>query len=234
MGEFNFSGQYQQNPMPKEGGVIKKNWLKFYDRDELFKSIEKGEINVAGIIQSWDTANKVQEHNDYSVCITLLRDTKDVSYVLDVYREKLEFPALIRKIAEKHNLAKGKYKKAIDILIEDQASGTSLIQALKTDHQIYSKSIKPEYDKQTRLISVSHLIENGKCLFPSDKQNWWMDFEQELLRFPKVKHDDQCDALSQALQFEILPPLYVATRHPWESNELTKNFYSGINWKNCW
>ena len=141
MGEFYFAGQYQQNPMPKEGGVIKKVWLKFYNEKELFKSIEKGEINVAGIIQSWDTANKIQEHNDYSVCVTILRDTKDVSYVLDVYREKLEFPALIRKIAEKYNLGKEKYKKAIDLLIEDQASGTSLIQALKTDHQIYSKNI---------------------------------------------------------------------------------------------
>ena len=36
MGEFNFSGQYQQNPMPKEGGVIKKNWLKFCDILNIF------------------------------------------------------------------------------------------------------------------------------------------------------------------------------------------------------
>lgn len=28
-----------------------------------------------------------------------------------------------------------------------------------------------------------------------------MDFENELLRFPKVKHDDQCDALSQLLNY---------------------------------
>lgn len=232
MGEFNFSGQYQQNPMPKEGGVIKKNWLKFYDREELFKSINRGEIEVAGIIQSWDTANKVLEHNDYSVCITLLRDTNEVSYILDVYREKLEFPALIRKIAEKYAVEKEKQKHSIDLLIEDQASGTSLIQALKTDHEIYPQGIKPEYDKQTRLISISHLIENGKCLFPSDKPHWWMEFEKELLRFPRVKHDDQCDALSQALQYEILPPLYVATRHRWKTIELTKNYFQGFDWDN--
>jgi predicted phage terminase large subunit-like protein len=200
MGEFNFAGQYQQNPMPREGGVIKKNWLQFYDEAELFKSIENAEIKVDCIVQSWDTASKIKEHNDFSVCITVLRDTNDVNYLLKVYRDRLKFPELIRKIAQKYETAKEKYKRSIVILIEDQASGTSLIQALRQDHKIYPVGIKPEYDKETRLMAVSHLIENGNCLFPSNKPHWWLDFENELLRFPRGKHDDQCDALSQVLQ----------------------------------
>ncbi|MFA6550591.1 MAG: phage terminase large subunit [Candidatus Gracilibacteria bacterium] len=200
MGEFNFAGQYQQNPMPREGGVIKKNWLQFYDEAELFKSIENAEIKVDCIVQSWDTASKIKEHNDFSVCITVLRDTNDVNYLLNVYRDRLKFPELIRKIAQKYETAKEKYKRSIVILIEDQASGTSLIQALRQDHKIYPVGIKPEYDKETRLMAVSHLIENGNCLFPSKKPHWWPDFENELLRFPRGKHDDQCDALSQVLQ----------------------------------
>lgn len=89
--------------------------------------------------------------------------------MLDVYREKLEFPFLIKKVAKKFENAKEQYKHRIEIFIEDQASGTSLIQALNQDYRIYPKGIKPEYDKETRLISVSNLIENGKCLFPDDK-----------------------------------------------------------------
>lgn len=236
MGEFNFAGQYQQNPMPREGGVIKRNWLKGYYRDELFACIAKGKIEVAGIIQSWDTANKVMENNDYSVCLTLLRDRKGFSYVLDIYREKLEFPSLIRKVAEKYKADKEKYKYAVYLLIEDQMSGTSLIQTLKREHEVYPIAIKPEYDKVTRLISVSHLIENETCLFPLDNPHWWQDFEQELLRFPKVKHDDQCDALSQALQYEILPPLHTRIRSSMrrEMYELTKNYCDDINWDNYW
>lgn len=225
MGEFNFAGQYQQNPMPREGGVIKKNWLKFYDKDALFKSIDKGEIKVAGIIQSWDTANKIMENNDYSVCVTILRDRKGRSYVLDVYRERLEFPSLIRKVAEKYKTDKEKYKHPLYVLIEDQMSGTSLIQTLRKEHHMYTRAIKPEYDKVTRLISVSNLIENGTCLFPADRPRWWQDFEQELLRFPRVKHDDQCDALSQALRFVVPGPLRIVTRHRRESYDLTKNCY---------
>ena len=189
----------EKNPMPREGGIIKKDWLQFYTREKLFKSIKNGEIKAVGIIQSWDTASKIEEHNDYSVCITILRDSAGINYVLDVYRVKLEFPDLIRKVAWKYETEKEKYRQHITVLIEDQASGTNLIQALREAHKVYSVPIKPEYDKQTRLMSVSHIIEDGKCLFPSGEPSWWMDFENELLRFPRAKHDDQCDALSQAL-----------------------------------
>lgn len=228
MGEYNFAGQYQQNPAPREGGVIKKKWLQFYNREELFKAIDYGEVKVNCIIQSWDTANKIEQHNDYSVCITMLRDTEDKNYVLDVYREKLEFPFLIKKIAQKFEDAKERYKHCIYALIEDQASGTSLIQALKQDYGIYPRGIKPEYDKETRLLAVSNLIENGKCLFPDDKPDWWFDFEQELLRFPKTRHDDQCDALSQALSEEVYGPLKIHTSsRPRRYNYgITKGFMS--------
>jgi len=199
MGEYDFAGQYQQNPSPREGGLIKAHYFKFYNRDELLKNIEKGETIIKDIVQSWDTANKIEEHNDYSACITALIDKKGTIYLLDVYREKLEFPDLIRKVVEKHDHAKQKYMHSVTLLIEDQASGTSLIQELKNSYKLYPEGIKPEYDKKSRLISVSYLIENGKCQFPNNNPHWWLDFEQELLRFPKTKHDDQVDALTQLL-----------------------------------
>ncbi len=198
-GEYNFAGQYQQDPAPREGAVIKNKWLQYYDPDELKKGIKDGSIKPQFVIQSWDTANKVEEHNDYSACITMLFDRQKKSYVLESYREKLEFPSLIRKVKEKYEFAKNTYKCSIQLFIEDNGSGTQLIQTLKNEYKIYPLAIKPEYDKATRLQSVSHLIENGSCLFPNDEPHWWHNFLHELLRFPKAKHDDQCDALSQAL-----------------------------------
>lgn len=202
VGEYTFAGQYQQNPAPREGGVIKEAWLNFYNKAKLLKQIEEGEIQVDYIMQSWDTAYKTEEMNDYSVCVTILVDKKGDFYILDVYREKLQFPTLIKAVVNKHNQAKMEYKKGIDVLIEDKASGQSIIQELRHNHLIYARKINPEYDKKTRLMAVSHLVENGKCRFPDHKPAWWRDFEQELLRFPQVKHDDQCDALSQALAYK--------------------------------
>ena len=136
------------------------------------------------------------------VCITVLRDIYNKNYVLHCYRDKLEFPSLIRKIIEIHNVAKAKYKHSIDVLIEDRASGTQIIQTLKNDHMIYPIAINPEYDKKARLMGVSHLIENGSCLFPNNEPHWWPDLEKELLIFPRGKYDDQCDALSQVLNYQ--------------------------------
>ena len=178
--------------------------------EELWKRIESGEIKIKSIIQSWDTACKIKENNDYSVCITVLRDTNNNNYILDVYREKLEFPELIKKIVKIHDWAKGHYKRRIDVLIEDKASGTQIIQTLRKDHNIRPREIKPEHDKESRLHGVSHLIENGSCLFPDNDPHWWLDFETELLRFPNSKHDDQCDALSQLLGHKSKPSIFDA------------------------
>jgi hypothetical protein len=78
--------------------------------------------------------------------------------------------------------AKSQYECSVEVLIEDCGSGTQLIQTLKREFRICPISIKPDYDKATRLQSVSHLIENGTCLFPDNNPPWWHEFEQELLR----------------------------------------------------
>lgn len=200
-GEYNFAGQYQQNPAPIEGCIIKEKWLQFYDKEQLFKDIENDKIKIVNIFQSWDTASKVGKHNDYTACITALHASDGKTYILDVFRERLEFPDLIRRVDLKYKEEKEEYKHSVKLLIEEENSGIALIQELKNKHEIYPIPIKPEYDKETRLKIVSNLIENGTCLFPEDRPYWWMDFEKELLRFPAVKHDDQADALSQLLYY---------------------------------
>lgn len=191
IGEFAFAGQYQQLPMPQEGGLIKKRWLQYYN--------EKDSIQFTKILMSWDTANKSGVNNAYSVCLTLgvTRDNK--YYLLDCYREKLDFPDLIKQVLGRYNKLRRENKCPVLVLIEDKASGTQIIQTLKAEHHISPIEVKPEYDKETRLKSISHLLENGTCLFPKDNPHWWFDFELELLRFPSVQHSDQCDALSQTL-----------------------------------
>lgn len=197
MGEYAFAGQYQQNPAPLDGGFIKKKWFKFYNKAELIKNIKENKIRGGEIIQSWDSASTIKESSDYSVCLTFFVHEAEF-YLLDCYRAKLEFPDLLKKIKELHLSAKNKYECSVDIMMEGKASGIQAIQCLEKE-RVYLNEVQPEHDKQTRLRNVSHLIENGSCMFPDNNPDWWYDFEQELLRFPNAKHDDQCDALSQAL-----------------------------------
>ena len=75
---YDFAAQYQQSPMPLEGGLIKWSWFRFYDR---VPERQEGDL----VTQSWDTAAKVGEINDFSVCTTWLRRGND-HYLIDVTR----------------------------------------------------------------------------------------------------------------------------------------------------
>ena len=203
MGTMAFAGQYQQDPMPLEGGIIKAEWLHFYNKVAFLESIKNGDEEIAHIIQSWDTAYGTSKKNDYSACITAIKTKNGFYYILDVHRVKFEFPMLVQEIVRLEKLAKERYKHSVKVLIESKGPGPSLIQTLKRNYHMSVQGFNPEYDKEVRLVSESHKLENGTCLFPDDKPRWWIDFEKEILTFPNGKHDDQCDALSQLLGTKI-------------------------------
>ena len=187
MAEYLFYGQYQQAPVPMGGGMIKTDWLQRYSPEALPTSFEL-------VIQSYDTASKVNNFSDYSVCITLGVKDKKI-YILEVKRARMDFPSLrTAAIAAYHQY------KPHHILIEDASSGIQLVQDLK-EHNIYCvKPIKPEGDKKTRLFAQSSYFEAGKVYLP-ERAPWLDDFIHELTSFPSAKFDDQVDAISQALSF---------------------------------
>ncbi|WP_068982003.1 phage terminase large subunit [Candidatus Jidaibacter acanthamoebae] len=181
MGAYAYEAQYQQNPLTTNSGIIKPNWISRYDSAE----------GIEEIYQSWDTAIKNGESNDYSVCTTWgLKENN--FYLLDVFRDKLNYPELKKSILQqqqKHN--------AIGIIIEDKASGQQLIQELLSSPLNIIK-FTPKYDKVTRLVLTSILFEAGKVYFPSYR-GWLEGLEEELFCFPNVKNDDRVDSITQFL-----------------------------------
>ncbi|MDG2285334.1 MAG: phage terminase large subunit, partial [Alphaproteobacteria bacterium] len=188
LGSYTFAAQYQQRPVPIGGGMVKWNWFKLYDKAPEAKS--DGQI-----VQSWDTANKAEERHDWSVCTTWLIKDKEY-YLLHIYRVRLEFPALKRKV-----LSQALEWGARTVLIEDKAAGTQLIQDLKHDKSgLNIIPMMPTQDKQTRMMAMSPAIEAGRVFIPKEA-HWLAEFRSELLHFPNGKHDDQIDSLSQFLEW---------------------------------
>ena len=196
MGSAAFSAQYQQAPIPAGGSLVRRDWIRRYDRLP-----ERGRDNR--IVFSWDCASKDGVLNDYSACITALVHKNEV-YVLDVLRERLIFPDLVKQVirlANRHDHPKA-------VLIEDTASGTQLIQYLRREQpQGVPLPIaqRPDGDKVTRMSRASSRIEAGELLLPREAP-WLADFERELLGFPNARHDDQVDALSQLLNWSQRNP----------------------------
>jgi predicted phage terminase large subunit-like protein len=184
MGELYFSAQYQQEPIPTAGNLIKSAWLKSYEAAPQFSSDDR-------LVISLDTAMKGTELSDFSVAtVWLVR--KANCYLLDVWRERVDYPDLKRAVlhlVEKHRGA--------TLLIEDKGSGTSLIQDLRAENRAVI-AFNPEGDKLTRLSKVSAHFEAGCVLFPKEA-SWLGSLKSELLGFPNVRHDDQVDSVTQAL-----------------------------------
>ena len=185
LGSFAFAAQYQQNPVPASGGMIKPEWIKHYNAKP---------ANLERITQSWDTAIKSSAGSDYSVCTTW-GETENSFYLLDLVKLRAEFPELKRNVI----LAAEKWSPAT-ILIEDKASGQSLLQDLRRETKLPLIAIMPHKDKVTRMAAVSSLIEAGRVSFPS-RAAWLADLETELFQFPASPHDDQVDSISQYLNW---------------------------------
>jgi predicted phage terminase large subunit-like protein len=184
MGSMAFSAQYQQRPIPPEGNLIRREWLRFCN---VSPAREPKDL----IVISWDTAMTATEIADYSAGTTwLVRG--ETYYLLDVIRGRFDYPSLKRAV-----LAAGQRWPKATILIEDKGSGTSLIQDLRHDN-ISVIGIKPEGDKVTRLYTTQPIFEAGSVIFPREAP-WKSDLLAELLAFPNYRHDDQVDSISQAL-----------------------------------
>jgi predicted phage terminase large subunit-like protein len=187
IGEYNFAAQYQQRPAPLGGGLVKAAWFKSYRESDRPDPFER-------IVQSWDTANKASELNDFSVCTSWGVKGSHL-YLLDVVRRRLEYPALKRAVREECE------RFAADVvLIEDKASGTPLIQELIAEGLHAVTRYRPQADKIMRLHAQTAVIENGFVHLP-ERAPWLAEYLHELTSFPQGRHDDQVDSTAQALDW---------------------------------
>lgn len=184
-----FEAQYQQQPVPPGGNMIKREWLSYYYRQPEITDEDT-------VFQSWDTASKTGLENDWSVGTTwLLKD--GIYYLLDVCREKLNYPALKAKMIEMAE----RYNPWI-ILIKDTGVGTGLIEDLRTE-SLDTVEIKPTQSKEVRAHIQTPKFQSSRVLFPKSAP-WLSALEAEVLAFPGGRHDDQVDSIIQALGYEYV------------------------------
>ena len=187
---FEFAAQYQQSPVPPGGAMIRREWLRYYD-----KPPERTYATI--VIQSWDTASKDGAQNDWSVCTTWMLVDK-CYYLLDLTRGRYEYPNL-----KATAIALAKEYRPNYVLIEDASTGTALAQEFRSIYLDGAVRLVPIHrDKIGRLYVNQAKFEAGLVLFPKGAP-FLPELEAELLVFPQGKSDDQVDSISQALSFEL-------------------------------
>jgi predicted phage terminase large subunit-like protein len=118
----------------------------------------------------------------------------------------MEFPTLKHTVIEHAGLHNARV-----VLVEDKASGTQLIQQLRSEgmHTI-AEAPKLDGDKVMRLRAQTAKFSGGFVLLPRQAK-WLAEYVSELVGFPNSKHDDQVDSTVFALAWateSYKPPLY--------------------------
>lgn len=185
LGSIAYNAQYLQAPVTETGSLIRREWLTLCDNPP-----ERSQCSL--IIQSWDTAIKSGAAHDYSACATIgVCDHQ--YYLLDMVTVKAEYPELKRLI-----VSHAEAYTPDAILIEDKASGQSLLQDLRNNTSLALVAIMPKGNKLLRTARITPLLEAGGLRLVS-KGRWQEEFIKECLQFPHGVHDDQVDAMTQAL-----------------------------------
>lgn len=186
MGLMAFEAQYQQQPIPADGAVIKRRWLKHYD-------IAPDPLEFTLI--SWDCASTLSEDADWSVG-TVWGVSAGEFYLLDVERFRLEVPDLRRRIEALH----ARFNADITI-IEEEGIGRAVVQDLRRTSSVCRPLlVRPRYEKLARMEARAVMFETGKVILPRAAE-WLGPYLEELLSFPNCRKDDQVDSTSQALDY---------------------------------
>ena len=208
LGSYAAAGQLQQRPSPAEGGMLKRHWWRFWQPpganlppivvrlpDGTQQSVIAQEIRtVEEQIQSWDCAFKDLETSDYVVGQVWGR--RGAAFLLiDQDRARMDCPATVKAV----RAVSQRWPGTIAKLIEDKANGSAVIQMLGRELPGILP-VTPEGGKVARAAAVSPLIEAGNVYLPHPQfMPWVNEFIEECAAFPNGAHDDQVDAMTQAL-----------------------------------
>jgi predicted phage terminase large subunit-like protein len=188
LGSYASAAQLQQRPSPADGGILKRNWWRYYPEPLPLDAFDE-------IIQSWDLACKGGATSSFVVGQVWGRSGATI-VLLDQVRGQWDFPETLKKFGE----LTARWPQTTAKLVEDKANGPALIATLQ--QQIPGiVPVRPDGSKEARAHAVSALIESGNVCLPDKRLAPWIDdFVEECAAFPKGAYDDQVDCCTQAVK----------------------------------
>ncbi|MBI3289867.1 hypothetical protein HYZ78_00545 [Candidatus Microgenomates bacterium] len=193
--ESAFYREYLLRIISDEDRVVHPEWIQHYDYGEIPKS---NVDNFREILTGIDLAISEKDSADFTAMVsaTVIGYEEDLKIYIHPYpiNKRMGFPETVETAtALSKSLGNGYYTR---LLIEEVGYQGSLIQYL------ISKNIPAEgfkvsgQDKRARLALITHLVKQGKVLFPKKGAE---ELIEQLTGFGIEKHDDLADAFSLLL-----------------------------------
>lgn len=202
LGEYGSAGQLAQRPAPSGGGILKVKSIKKWPAGK--------ELPVFDfVIQSWDTAFTEKTTGDPSAMTvwgTARYEGKQIALLLDLVNERMAYPQLKKRVIDEWKSSYGENARRADtILVEQKASGQSILQDLRQAN-IPVRAYNPgKADKMVRAHAVAPLVDAEIVYIPESTKNpgqfvsWAQPLLKEMEVFPNGAHDDTVDTMTQAL-----------------------------------
>jgi predicted phage terminase large subunit-like protein len=188
VGAMWWSALYQQRPAPAEGALFKKEWFKFYRKHELPPKWDEQ-------LLSWDCSFKDSAGSDF-VSGQVWGRLGARKFLLERVHARMD---AVRTLSE-FEAQVARWPEANAKLVEEAANGYAVIQLFR--NRIPGLiAVRPEGSKLSRAHAVAPTVEAGDVYLPHPHEAPWVDdFLAELCSFPTAPHDDDVDAMSQALR----------------------------------
>ena len=209
LGTFGFEAQYNQNPAPLEGGMLKRSWLRFFRVQGQSVGLcarPLGCTNMEPLILERDDRGNIKLDALSITVDATFGTTKETSSAVGllvvgclgpkrfVFMDRTKVRTFIEtKQAIRELLAE--YPAATRVLVEKKANGNAIIEEMS---QEFSGLIGLEADgsKESRAAAMSPAVESG-CWYFLDGEPWLDECIAEITLFPNAKRDDRMDSLSQ-------------------------------------
>jgi len=189
-GMEHFSAQYLNNPVPPRTATFKKRWFKYFEKEQL-KGLHLNRFTYV------DPAFTTSKQADYTAIVTVGVDRNDSIYVLEIVREKLDPISLMNEL-----FSVNERQHPREIYIEAVAAQKTIRPFAQEEMKrrgifLPLKDIKPDFReaKEMRIKKLQPYYATGKIVHSKEVKNTEY-LEDELLRFPRGRHDDTIDALA--------------------------------------
>ena len=196
LGTYGYASQFEQDPTPPEGGMIKRKWFQFVDRASTPISTSAPQFFVDTAYEKKKNVSKAtgEARNDPTGLIST-QINNGICYITSYEEVYMELPDLVRYIPTYCKL--NGYKSGSLVRIEPKASGKSTVQTIRSFSNLNVKEIEGGKDsKETELTNASPSIEAGRFVLV---RGAWNDlFLDRVCGFPYAAHDEAVDLLCYA------------------------------------
>lgn len=212
VGSYTFAAMYQQRPAPAQGAIFNVGWWRYWTTDpsradgDRTVYVDPEALAKAEWLDSWDFSFKGGEGSDFVVGQRWAQIEAN-RYLVAQRRGRWSFTETIEQM-QRWGKSDDQFQSPYGHLVhrrlfEDAANGAAIADTLK--NKIAGlKGVRPRTSKEARARAITPEVESGNVFLPhpSDLGNEWVsDLLDELRNFPHGSHDDQVDAMTQALLF---------------------------------